>query len=48
MWTSTAREQHNRDQLRYRRDLTDEEWAILAPFMPPPARTGRRSTPARR
>lgn len=41
MWTPTTRRQHSRDDLRYGSDLTDAEWAIIAPFMPPPARTGR-------
>lgn len=41
MWTPTTRRQHNRDHLRYGSDLTDEEWEIIAPFMPSPARTGR-------
>jgi len=41
MWTPTTRQQHNRDHLRYGSDLTNAEWEILAPFMPPPARTGR-------
>ena len=41
MWTPTTRRQHSRDHLRYGSDLTDQEWQILAPFMPPPARTGR-------
>jgi transposase len=41
MWTPTTRRQHSRDHLRYGSDLTDAEWAIIAPFMPPPARTGR-------
>ena len=26
---------------RYPTDLTDEEWATIEPFLPPPARTGR-------
>jgi transposase len=42
MWTPTTRAQHNRDHLRYASDLTDAEWAILAPLLPPPCRTGRR------
>jgi transposase len=42
MWTPTTRRQHSRDHLRYGSDLSDAEWAIIAPFMPPPARTGRR------
>ncbi len=41
MWTPATRQQHNRDQLRYESDLTDKEWEIIAPFMPPPAKTGR-------
>ena len=41
MWTPATRRQHNRDQLRYGSDLTDAEWEIIAPFMPPPAKTGR-------
>ena len=42
MWTPAARAQHNRDGLRYPSDLTDHEWAILEPLMPPSRRTGRR------
>ncbi len=41
MWTPTTREQHSRAGLRYGSDLSDGEWAIIAPFMPPPAKTGR-------
>jgi putative transposase len=41
MWTPATRRQHNRDHLRYGSDLTDAEWEILAPFMPPAAKTGR-------
>jgi len=41
MWTPVTRRQHSRDHLRYESDLTDAEWAIIAPFMPPPAKTGR-------
>jgi putative transposase len=40
-WDDTARKQHNRDHLRYPSDLTDGEWALVAPFIPP-ARTGGR------
>jgi putative transposase len=42
MWTPTTRQEHNRDHLRYGSDLTDAEWEIIAPFLPPPAKTGRR------
>ena len=41
MWTPTTRRQHSRDHLRYGSDLSDAEWEIIAPFMPPPAKTGR-------
>ena len=41
MWTPTSRRQPSRDHLRYGSDLTDGEWEIIAPLMPPPARTGR-------
>lgn len=41
MWTEATRLQHRRDHLRYGSDLSDEEWEIIAPFMPAPAKTGR-------
>ncbi len=44
MWSPATRRQHSRDHLRYGSDLTDEEWSILEPFMPRPARTGRPRT----
>ena len=40
-WDDIARKQHNRDQLRYPSDLTDAEWALVEPFVPP-AKTGGR------
>ncbi len=33
-WNDTAREQHSRDHLRYPSDLTDCEWALVAPMLP--------------
>lgn len=42
MWTPTTRAQHSRTGLRYGSDLTDAEWAILSPFLPPEARCGRK------
>jgi transposase len=41
MWTSTTREHHSRPGLRYESDLTDGEWAVLEPLLPPPAARGR-------
>jgi transposase len=40
-WTEITRPKYCRDGLRYSSDTTDEEWALLAPHMPPPARCGR-------
>jgi transposase len=42
MWTPTTRAQHSRAGLRYGSDLTDAEWAILEPFLPPPCPRGRK------
>jgi transposase len=48
MWTPDTRAEHDRDDLRYPSDLTEAEWQILAPLLPPPAKTGRhRSWPMR-
>ena len=41
MWTRQTRAEHDRDHLRYTSDLTDAEWEILAPLLPPHAKTGR-------
>ncbi len=35
-WTETARRDYRRDCSRYASDLTDREWALIEPFMPPP------------
>ena len=44
MWTDATRAQHLRAGERYASDLTDAEWAVLAPLMPPPRRGGRPRT----
>jgi transposase len=44
MWTAITRAQHTRDGLRFASDLTDPEWAVLEPLLPPPATTGRPPT----
>ncbi len=36
MWTQENRPRYDRDDLRYPSDLTDEEWAVVAPLIPPP------------
>ena len=41
MWTPTTREQHSRKALRYQTDLTDAEWAVIEPHLPPAHGTGR-------
>jgi transposase len=41
MWTPAARAQLARDPAAYATDLTDAEWALVAPFLPAPAGTGR-------
>lgn len=41
MWTPAARAQLARDDIPYATSLTDREWAVVAPFMPAPAGTGR-------
>ena len=35
---------HERRGLRYPSDLTDAEWTLVEPFMPPAKRGGRRRT----
>ena len=49
MWSPTSRRQHSRAALRYGSDLTDAEWAILEPLLPPPCACRRkRKWPMRR
>jgi transposase len=40
-WTEITRRQYRRVGLRYSSDLTDDEWALLAPYLPPPRPLGR-------
>lgn len=40
MWTVENRDRYNRDRLRYPSDLTDEEWALIEPLIPPGKRGG--------
>ena len=35
MWTTQNRSRYDRSQLRYPSDLTDDEWAHVAPLIPP-------------
>src|SRR5476651_1412279 len=40
MWTAENRSRYDRSRLRYPSDLTDEEWAYVAPLVPPAKRGG--------
>jgi len=44
MWTTANRARYNRDKLRYPSDVTEEEWAVIAPLIPPARRGGRKRT----
>jgi transposase len=35
MWTQENRGRYDRSKLRYPSDLTDDEWALVAPLIPP-------------
>ncbi len=40
-WNETAQEQYRRSLDRYETDLTDEEWSVIEPLIPPPTKIGR-------
>jgi putative transposase len=42
MWTDSARAKYARPAKRYASDLTDAEFALVEPRLPPPCRLGRR------
>ena len=44
MWTKDNRRLYERSGLRYPSDLTDEEWSLVAPLIPPAKRGGRQRT----
>jgi transposase len=44
MWTTSNRRQYERARLRYPSDLTDAEWALVEPLIPPAKPGGRRRT----
>ena len=41
MWTSKNRARYDRSKLRYPSDLTDDEWGLVEPLIPP-GKTRRR------
>ena len=43
-WTEAARREYRRAGARYASDMTDREWVLVAPFMPPARRLGRPRT----
>jgi transposase len=44
MWTKENRSRYDRTKLRYPSDVTDEEWALIAPLIPPAKRGGNKRT----
>ena len=44
MWTNENRHRYDRNKLRYPSDLTDEEWALIEPEIPPAKRGGGKRT----
>jgi transposase len=44
MWTPENRKRYDRSQLRYPSDLTDDEWALVAPQIPPAKPGGNKRT----
>ena len=44
MWTTENRGRYDRSRLRYPSDLTDAEWALVAPLIPPAKRGGNKRT----
>ncbi len=44
MWTNENRGRYDRSQLRYPSDLTNEEWRLVEPLIPPAKRGGGKRT----
>src|SRR6201990_1951507 len=42
MWTAKNPRRYDRNALRYPSDLTDDEWALVAPLIPPARRGGNK------
>lgn len=40
-WTEITRPEYDRRGMRYGSDVTDDEWALIGPFMPKRSKTGR-------
>jgi transposase len=48
VFTPENRGRYDRSKLRYPSDLTDEEWALVAPLIPPAKRGGNKRTSVER
>ena len=48
MWTPEKRARYDRSKLRYPSDLTDAEWALVEPLIPPAKPGGNKRTVAER
>ena|ERR1700757_2822164 len=44
MWRNDNRARYDRSALRYPSDLTDAEWALIGPVIPPAKRGGNKRT----
>ena len=44
MWTAENRARYDRSRLRYPSDVTDEEWLLIAPVIPPAKHGGNKRT----
>lgn len=44
MWTSKNRARYDRSKLRYPSDLTDDEWGLVEPLIPPGSGARSRKT----
>ncbi|CAN2536372.1 hypothetical+protein [Methylocapsa aurea] len=44
MWTNENRTRYDRSKLRYPSDVTDAEWALVGPLIPPAKRGGGKRT----
>jgi len=42
MWTAKNRGRYDRSKLRYPSDLTDDEWSLVEPLIPPARRGGNK------
>ena len=41
MWTAATRKNYSRKTARYQSDVTDEDWRVIEPHLPPARTTGR-------